>query len=305
MAQETIIAVFDTAAHAQAAARALEIAGFPANDINTFDSARLSSTAAGGGVRDVGLWQRLFGGDYRQQEAAAYARTVEGGGVVLTIRVPDSKVAQAMSVLNFHKPVDVRGRTMEAGTTTTTTTTTATAAAPIMSSSTAASAAAPAAPPAAPMAAAAAGPAVAQAARAAAEEVMRLAEEELNVTKRQIEAGMTRIRRFVTQKAVEAQVTLHEEHAEILRRGVTDPGLFKDIDWTDKVIEIVETAEEPVISKTAHVAEEVIIRREGSDRVETVHDTIRRQQVEVEHLASSGLKPAPGPQPAPAPQQRH
>ena len=29
MAQETIIAVFDTAAHAQAAARALEIAGFP------------------------------------------------------------------------------------------------------------------------------------------------------------------------------------------------------------------------------------------------------------------------------------
>jgi stress response protein YsnF len=43
-----------------------------------------------------------------------------------------------------------------------------------------------------------------------------------------------------------------------------------------------ETAEEAVVSKTAHVVEEVSLRKTGTDRVETVRDTVRRQQVEVE-----------------------
>ena len=56
------------------------------------------------------------------------------------------------------------------------------------------------------------------------------------------------------------------------------------MDWTDKVIEVVETDEQPVVNKTARVAEEVLIRREGADHVETVRDTVRRQQVEFERL---------------------
>ncbi len=40
-----------------------------------------------------------------------------------------------------------------------------------------------------------------------------------------------------------------------------------------------------MITKSAHVAEEVVIRVEGSDHVETVRDAIRRQQVELERTA--------------------
>src|SRR5262249_49519807 len=118
----------------------------------------------------------------------------------------------------------------------------------------------------------------------AKEEVLRLAEEQLDVGKRQVETGKARIRRFVIERPVEAQVTLHEEHAEMLRRAVTDPSLIRDVDWSDKTIEITETAEQAVVNKTAHVAEEVVIRREGSDHVETVKGTVRRQQVELERL---------------------
>jgi stress response protein YsnF len=70
----------------------------------------------------------------------------------------------------------------------------------------------------------------------------------------------------------------------LLRRTVSDPRLTKDVDWTDKTIEITETAEQAVITKSVHVAEEVVVRKEGSDHVETVRDKIRRQQVEIERL---------------------
>jgi uncharacterized protein (TIGR02271 family) len=114
------------------------------------------------------------------------------------------------------------------------------------------------------------------------EQILRLAEEQLDVGKRMVQEGTTRIRRFVTEKPVEAKVSLHEEHAQVIRRAVSDPKSLKDIDWSDQTIEVIETAEEAVVSKSAHIAEEVIISKEGSDRVETVRDTVRRQQVEVE-----------------------
>jgi stress response protein YsnF len=45
---------------------------------------------------------------------------------------------------------------------------------------------------------------------------------------------------------------------------------------------MVETDEEAIITKSAHIAEEVEINRRGSDRVETVRGTVRRQQIDVE-----------------------
>src|ERR1700728_3552258 len=45
-----------------------------------------------------------------------------------------------------------------------------------------------------------------------------------------------------------------------------------------------ETSEEAVVSKTARVPEEVSLRKEASDRVETVRDTVRRDEVEIEQV---------------------
>ncbi|MBV9318460.1 MAG: YsnF/AvaK domain-containing protein, partial [Mycobacterium sp.] len=124
------------------------------------------------------------------------------------------------------------------------------------------------------------------------DEVLRLAEEQLQVGKRMVETGKTRVRRFVTEREASADVTLHDEHADIIRRAVTDPKYVGDIDWADATIEVRETAEQALVSKTARIVEEVGLKKIGTDHVETVRDKIRRQQVEIERLGPDG-KPIP------------
>ena len=46
-------------------------------------------------------------------------------------------------------------------------------------------------------------------------------------------------------------------------------------------------------AKTARIVEEVGLRVTGTDHVETVHDKVRRQQVEIERLDASGKPVAP------------
>jgi len=119
-------------------------------------------------------------------------------------------------------------------------------------------------------------------------EILRLAEEQLQVGKQMVETGRTRVRRFTTEREVSADVTLHEEHAEVMRRAITDPAYVGDVDWEDRTIEVVETAEQALVSKTARVVEEISLKKVGSERVETVHEKLRRQQTEIQQIDASG-----------------
>jgi stress response protein YsnF len=119
------------------------------------------------------------------------------------------------------------------------------------------------------------------------EEVLRLAEEQLEVGKRKVESGKTRVRRYVTAREVEEKVNLTEVHAEVLRKVVNQP-VADDWDWSDSTIEVIETREEAVVSKTAHVAEEIRLRTEETEHTETIKETVRKQHAEVEHLDEDG-----------------
>ena len=265
MNYEKIVTLYDTAEHAEAARRSLESAGFTPGDISMINSKTLGLAAEKLG--EPGLWHRLFGRDIQQYEATVYGRTVEAGGVVLTVRVPEADAARATSILNAHRAIDLTKRAEQSGLLTTST------------------------PATAPSKPATVRPATATTTAGATtgEEVLSLAEEQINVGKRMVQEGTTRIRRFVTETPVEAQVTLHEEHARVLRRASTDPNFLRNIDWTDKTIEVTESAEEPVVTKSVRITEEVVIEREGSDHVKTVHDKVRKQQVEVERVPSGEL----------------
>src|ERR1700729_378720 len=83
MAYETLVAVYDTPDHADAAVKALKAAGFAESDISIFDSARLKGgkVTMSSGVRETGLWHRLFGTDVYEHEADIYGQTIEDGGV--------------------------------------------------------------------------------------------------------------------------------------------------------------------------------------------------------------------------------
>ena len=50
--------------------------------------------------------------------------------------------------------------------------------------------------------------------------------------------------------------------------------------FEERVVEVHETEEVPVVAKTARLVEEVAIRKEESERTETVRDTVRREDVE-------------------------
>jgi uncharacterized protein (TIGR02271 family) len=277
MAYETIVAVFDTPEHAKAAVDALKAGGFHEDDISIFDRSRLGGGAGAvkQGLKEAGLWHRLFGGDMYQHEGAVFSQAVDEGGTVVSVRVLDSEVAHATGILDVHHPVDVHDRAITTGI------------APAARVEAAAKDIA-----ATPLAAV---QRIATSPKAATvhSDVLRLAEEQLQVGKQMVETGRTRVRRFTTERDVSSDISLHEEHAELLRRALNEPASLKDVDWSDSDIEVVETAEHALVSKTARVVEEIELKKVGTDHIETIHERLRRQQAEVVQVDAAGKPIAP------------
>lgn len=114
-------------------------------------------------------------------------------------------------------------------------------------------------------------------------------EEQLEVGKRVVQKGGVRIFSRVTEKPVQESVQLREEHVKVERTAVDQPATAADIEaFKEGTVEVRETAEEPVIAKTARVVEEVKVAKEVTERTETVSDTVRRTDVEVEQLGTQG-----------------
>lgn len=280
MTYERLVAVYDQAGKARDAARVLEASGFPAGNINVTHRDSLNMAE----LREPKLWRKLFGRDVTDSESTVFARTIESGGGLLTLHAPDTEVDRAMKILDVHDPVDVRDPTEirnrkdndnynRAGVQTRTEDANRANTAEKVAPSSIPTKTSPVPPVRTSLA-----PLTTELSR---EEVLRLHEEQLDIGKRVVEIGKARVRRFVVEKPVESQIKLHEEHATISRRQVSDPGAVKDIDWSERTFEITETTEQVVVTKKARVADEVVIRREGSDHVETIRDTIRRQDIEL------------------------
>jgi uncharacterized protein (TIGR02271 family) len=282
MTYEKVVTVYDTLPHAEKAVTILKAAGYNDGDISVVNQRTLEDHGADDvEIREPGLWRRLFGSTVLDHEATVYGRAVENGGVVVTVRVASTDVPRVMGLLDTHNPVDVLKRAAMVGALPATLVAKAAAGVGMASAAAAGASSAPVS---------ATAKAVAATASPSPSDVIRLAEEQLNVGKRLVQDGSTRIRRFVTEKPVEASVTLHEEHAQVLRRAITDPGYIADVDWSDRTIEVTESAEQAVVSKNSRVVEEVVVRKEGTDRVETIKDKVRRQELEVERLDKDGKK---------------
>jgi uncharacterized protein (TIGR02271 family) len=257
MTDETIVAVYDTAEHAALAVRDLEAAGVP--------SSAISQHAAGGSMtgstatttatphREEGFWASLFGGEPEyEHDTTVYNRSLESGSTVVSVKASELHVTQAMEILERHNPINIDERATSYGVSQTAAT--GTTSAPGVTGT---------------------------ASRAGENEAIPLVEETLAVGKRAINRGTTRVRRYVVETPVEEQVALRDETVSIERRPVADARPVTNADFTDKVVEVTETAEEAVVSKSAHVKEEVVIHKEAAERTETVQDTVRREEVEI------------------------
>jgi uncharacterized protein (TIGR02271 family) len=118
--------------------------------------------------------------------------------------------------------------------------------------------------------------------------VIPVIEEELNVGKRQVETGGARVQTHVTEKPVEANVTLREEHVNVERHPVNRAVTESDLaNLKEGEIDITTHAEKAVVNKQARVVEEVEIGKTVSERQETVRDTVRRTDVDVKETDST------------------
>ncbi|AQG79291.1 YsnF/AvaK domain-containing protein [Spirosoma montaniterrae] len=120
------------------------------------------------------------------------------------------------------------------------------------------------------------------------DQTIKVIQEDLQVGKREVETGGVRVRSRIIERPVEESVRLREERVHVTRTPVNRPATDADMTaFQEGQIELTEHAEVPVVSKTANVVEEISIGKEVNERVETVHETVRSTDVEVENLGTS------------------
>lgn len=121
------------------------------------------------------------------------------------------------------------------------------------------------------------------------DETFKVVEENLQVGKRAVETGGVRVKSTVSEVPVEEEVNLRQEHVKVERVPVDRPATTADINaFREGTIEVRETQEEAVVAKEARVVEEVRVRKDVEQRTEKVQDTVRRTDVEVEQIPSTG-----------------
>ena len=117
------------------------------------------------------------------------------------------------------------------------------------------------------------------------DKVIPVAEEELHVGKREVNRGRVRLHSRMVERPVQEQVSLREERVKVERRPVSgnaQRGAVGGDPFQERTIEVEERGEEAVVSKEARVVEEVVVRKEADQRTETVSDTVRKTEVDVE-----------------------
>src|SRR4051795_8689324 len=126
-------------------------------------------------------------------------------------------------------------------------------------------------------------------------ETAQVIEEELEVGVARTTGGK-RLKTEVSERQVQETVTLKQESVDVERNQVERTLKPEEADkaFGERTVEVTATTEKPVVSKQAHVVEEVALSKQSGQREETVSGTVRRQDVKVEDVeqkAGSSRKP--------------
>jgi uncharacterized protein (TIGR02271 family) len=108
-----------------------------------------------------------------------------------------------------------------------------------------------------------------------------LTEEELQVGKREVEAGRVRLRKVVRTEHQEVPVELRREDVEIERIPASEVSAT-DSSFDEGTIEVPVTREEPVVGKEAHVTGGVRVSKTAETETRPVGGEVRKEDVEVD-----------------------
>jgi len=280
----TVVGLFDNRSDAQAAMQDLVAGGFIQEDIDLSNRSSTSGGAGSTGITGSGttdtyddsgegigdrisnFFNSLFGDD--ETTASNYTNAASDADAILTVQVDsEERARQAQEILDRHDAIDVDERSSQygqgsnfAGATNTTGTT---GTADYADTNTGANA-------------------------TSETRTIPVVEENLNVGKREVERGGARIRSRIVERPVEATVRLREEHVVVNRRPVNREISDADLqNFQPGEMELTERAEVPVVGKEARVVEEVEIGKNVTEREETVRDTVRRTEVDVDEMSDT------------------
>jgi|RhiMethySRZTD1v2_1073278.scaffolds.fasta_scaffold421201_2 uncharacterized protein (TIGR02271 family) len=250
MTQQTITALFDTRAEATQAIEELVKAGIPRTAIKLMpedDIPSASNTATResyDATRDEkGFWATLSDFFMPDEDRYTYAEAMHRGSIMVSVTVDETRATRAEDILEKYGTINIDER---------------------------------------------------EASwrkegwkgytsTAGRDAAIPIVEEQLKVGKRQVSGGRVKVRSYVVETPVREQVTLRDETVSVERRPV-DRALTEAESgrmFKDRTIVAEERGEEAVMSKTARVTGEVVVKKGVEQRTETVSDTVRSTKVDV------------------------
>ena len=271
---KTLVGVFDEKASAQSAVKELQAVGVASDHVrlmNGHDDA--SGSGEGEGASDpswldkVGHWFTSLASDEADRgHADDYAEAYRRGQYVVVVDVENDRVDAAAAILNKLGTVDVsrraeywRSKGYKGFDRTAPLYTTAQRDQEVAGYKT-----------------------------ATADVSIPVVQEELVVGKRVVQRQGVRVHSYVKETPVHEVVRLREEHIDVQRRPVDRAVAPGDQAFKERTVDVKAFGEEAVVGKTAHVVEEVTIGKNVGQRSETVTETVRRKDVEVETVGPAG-----------------
>jgi len=220
-------------------------------------------TGAGVGAAAGGIIGALTGMGVPEDDARTYEEGVRRGGTLVTVTADDARADAAAEIMRSYGAVNVDERAAEysSGTSRAAVTSGTTAMADRtdhMRTDTT---------------------------QTSGERAIPVIEEEVHIGKEAVRGGGVRVYTTMTERPIEESVTLREEHVSVQRRPADRAVSAADVDaLRDGEIEVTETSERAVVSKEARVVEEVVIDKDVQERTETVRDSVRKTDVQVERV---------------------
>ncbi len=282
----TLTALFDNRPDAEDAMRRLQEASVGIHDVHLHDRTSPGYSETDYSTHETrGFWETLKDIFVPDEDRHLYEEGVRRGGCLLTAEVDESRADQAVRVLEEADTVDLDERSAqwrEEGW--------AYQAPAIGMGYAAGFGATGGLAPAALGNAATAPPA---STTNTGEQVVPMVEERLRVGKREVERGSVRVRSYMVDEQVQQDVNLRDETISVERRPVDRTVDASDDAFRERTIEMTETDEEAVVSKDAHVREELVIRKDVGTRTEQVEDTLRHTEVDIDESGDTHVDRPP------------
>lgn len=254
MQGQCVVAVYNSRNDAEQAYRAVVGSGVPADHVRLSNQPSQASSSERVSASSDGesFWDWLFGSDVPEDERRLYESHMERSGAALSVLVDAPTMAdldRIEGVMQGYNPVEIHQENRDGSTA---------------------------------VGSGVSGSAMTQegyvSQGAEREKIIPLPEEEMKVGKRATET-VKHIKTYVVEEPVQKDVRLRDERTVVERRPARGAATGQPL---EREYEVRELHEEPVVQKDVRAGEELVVRKEATERTERVADTVKKTKADID-----------------------